>query len=158
MGNIFFKVEVIGIEDDIDQLKQKLKYYLKLSSNSLYLLDSLGNEITSTVSFLEADYFLISDRLIVQNVYQTSLLPFILKHESTLQCFTVIIKSEQRSKIRNLIKDIDLNGLPSLRSLQKTLLDSPQAMSQSSISTEHDLSGESQFDLKVQRPEPSPYV
>lgn len=57
-----------------------------------------------------------------------------------------------------MIQDIELNGLPSLRSLQKTLLETPSERSLNLITIEKDAaSGEpSFFYLKVQKPEPSP--
>ena len=53
-----------------------------------------------------------------------------------------------------------MSGLPSLRSLQKKLLETHSERSQNFITVEQDTDfGEpSFFDLKVQKPEPSPYV
>jgi hypothetical protein len=53
--------------------------------------------------------------------------------------------------LRKIIQDVELNGLPSLRSLQKTLLEIPSEWSQNLITIEQDAtSGEpSLSDLKV---------
>ena len=57
-----------------------------------------------------------------------------------------------------MIQDVELNGLPSLRSLQKRLLETDSERSQNLITIEKDgASGEPFFFyLKVQKPEPSP--
>ena len=110
-----------------------------------------GNEITSTVVFLDVDYFFYFREIdspkrlldIAAAIYSQAW-EYLIVHK-------VNIKSEKRSDLRKIIQDVELNGLPSLRSLQKTLLEIPSEWSQNLITIEQDAaSGEpSLSDLKV---------